>query len=238
MRTFVVLFFLVLGLMPWAVPEGNCQVANPATGANLNQTDAGAENQNLLNGRIWKNLYYMVENDQFLFSNQFLPGSVTIRGKTYNSLKIKYDIFKDEILTLYYPDGVLQINKELVDSFSILFQDKTYHFSNFKADSLKDFGGYVNVLYDAKSALYVKYSKKIDRQKVEGENDKFYQLEKIVLTRDSLVFPVSGKNVLFKALSEKKELVRDFVRRNKLYISNKDPVSYIPVVRYFDSVYP
>ncbi len=237
MKIFVLLFS-VFGLLSLAVPESNCQSATSPAGNNIPLSDTDSENQNLFNGRIWKNLYYMVENTQFLFSNQFLPGSVTMRGKTFNDLKIKYDIFKDEILTPYNPDGVLQINKELVDSFSILFQDVTYHFTRFKSDSLKDLGGYVNVLYNSKSALYVKYSKKIDRQKVEEEYDKFYQLEKVILVIDNIVYPVSGKSDLFRALSARKELVRDFVRTNKLYLSKNNPVSYVPVVRYFDSVYP
>jgi hypothetical protein len=237
MKIFVILF-PVFGLLSLTVPEANCQVATSPSGHNMSQSDADSENQNLLNGRIWKNLYYMVENTQFLFSNQFLPGSVTMRGKTFNNQKIKYDIFKDEILTPYNPDGVLQINKELVDSFSILFQDRKYQFTHFKSDSLKDLGGYVNVLYNSKSALYVKYSKKIDRQKVEGEYDKFYQLEKVLLVINHIVYPVSGKSDLLRALSARKELVRDFVRTNKISISNKDPGSYVPVVRYFDSVYP
>jgi hypothetical protein len=236
MKIFVLLFFLVFGLFLSAVPESNCQNTTPKSGNSTAQSDTDPENQNLFNGRIWNNIYYMVENDQFLFSNQFLPGSVTMRGKTFNDLKLKYDIFKDEILTPYNPGGVLQINKELVDSFSIFSQGMTYHFARFTSDSLTDFTGYVNILYKSKSALYVKYTKKIDKQKLEGEYDKFYQVEKIILIRDGIVFPVSGKSDLYKAFSGKKEQVRAFVRSNKLYLSNKDPVGYIPVLRYFDSL--
>jgi hypothetical protein len=237
MKIFGLLFFLVFGLFFLAVPESNCQSEAPPSGGNIgNQPDSDPENQNLLNGRIWNNIYYMVENDQFLFSDQFLPGSVTMRGKTYNNLKVKYDIFRDEILTPYNLGGVLQINKELVDSFSVFSQGRTYHFIRFTSDSLTDFDGYVNILYKSKSALYVKYTKKIDKQKLEGEYDKFYQVEKIILIRDGIVFPVSGKSDLYKAFGGKKEQVRAFVRSNKLYLSNKDPVGYIPVLRYFDSL--
>jgi hypothetical protein len=235
MKIFVLLFFSVFGLLSWAVPEADCQSVTPPYGNNTNQTDADTESQDLLNGRIWNNIYYMVENDQFLFSNQFLHGSVTMRGKTFNNLGIKYDIFKDEILTPYNPGGVLQINKELVDSFSILFQGRIFHFTRFAADSLAGLDGYVNVLYNSKSALYIKYSKKIDKQKAEREPDKFYQMEKIIFVRDGNVYPVSRKSDLYKAFGGKKDQVRNFVRTNKLYLSNEDPDGYVPVVRYFDS---
>ena len=86
-----------------------------------NLPDSVFESQLLYNGRIWKNLFYMIREDQFLFSNQFLPGSVFIKGKSFNNIKLKYDIFKDEILIPYSPDGILQLTKELVDSFTIEF---------------------------------------------------------------------------------------------------------------------
>ena len=70
--------------------------------------------------------------------NSFFPKSFyrsrTINGKTFTDIYLKYDIFKDEILTPVDVDGILQLNKEMVGSFSVLFQNKTYRFIKMKED--------------------------------------------------------------------------------------------------------
>ena len=138
----------------------------------------------------------MVEEDQFLFSKEFLPGDVIMRGRTYSDVMILYDIFNDEILTPYKPVGILQLNREMVDSFSLLFRNKRYRFIKMNDNTNPDLKGYFNVLYSGKTTLYVKYSKKIEKLEAKGENNKFYQLTHIYLEKDSLIYPVTGKMIL------------------------------------------
>jgi hypothetical protein len=198
------------------------------------QQDTLPDDQVLYNGRVWQNLYYMVKEDQFLFSRDFLPGSLTIRGRTYEDVSIKYDIFKDEILIPITSGGILQLNKEMVDSFSIHFQNKKFLFK--RIDSLEGLKVYLNVIYEGKSTLYVRYIKKIDLLAVEGKYDSFYQFSQIYFMRDSIIYPVSGKNDLLKVLSEDKGLINTYIKKNRLRLSKEDPESFIPVIRYFDTI--
>src|ERR1035437_2536330 len=98
------------------------------------QSDTLLDNQTLYNGKIWRNLYYLVMEDQFLFSKEYLPGILTIGGKTFNNVLLKYDIFKDEVLTPIDSGRILQLNKELIDSFSISFLNRKYQFIKMKED--------------------------------------------------------------------------------------------------------
>jgi hypothetical protein len=202
----------------------------------VNDTDTLKENQILHNGRIWSNLYYLVEGDQFLFSREFLPGTLTISSKTFSNIYLKYDLFKDEILTPVDPGGILQLNKEMVDSFSLFFQNKTYKFIRIKEESLKQSYAYYNVLYKGKTALYVNYSKKIDKLSVEGKYDKFYQITRIYFIKDNTFYPISGKKDLIRLFAEHKEKIKRFIKDNKLDVSEKEPESLIPVIEYYDSI--
>lgn len=202
----------------------------------INKQDTLKENQILFNGRIWRNLYYMVKEDQFLFSKEFLPGSLIINGKSFTNIYLKYDIYKDEILTPVDSGGILQLNKEMVDSFSIIFQNKKYQFTKMQEDSLKGSKGYFNVLYKRKTALYIKYIKKIEKLAVEGQYDKFYQLTRIYFVKDNIVHLITSKSDLIKVLIEDKELIKNFIKKNKLKVSEKVPESFIPVIRYYDSI--
>jgi hypothetical protein len=200
------------------------------------QKDPLRENQILYNGKVWRNLYTNVKGDQFLFSKSYLPGSLTINGKTYNNLHINFDIYNDEITTPKNDGTILQLNKEMVDSFTLVYEFKTYSFRNTQADSLPVINGFVNVLYKGKSALYVKYRKELDMLAVDDKYDLFFQTHKIYLVKDSTVFQVSSKSDLLRAFPEEKILLKTFMKKNRIKVSRKVPESFIPVIRYYDSI--
>lgn len=202
----------------------------------LIQQDTLPVNQILFNGRVWTNQYYMVEKDQFLFSKDFLPGTLTITDKTFTNVSIKYDLFKDELITPYPHVGILQLNKEMVDSFSVLFQNKLYHFIRIPEDSLNALSGYLNVLYKGKSALYVKYNKKIDRPTREGEYDKFYQISHIYFEKNNIHNMITNKGDLYRIFYKEKAQIKVFIKKNKIRISKNDPESFVPVIRFYDSI--
>ena len=153
----------------------------------ISQQPSLKEDQILYNGKLWHNLYQKIKGDQFLFSNSYLPGSLTINGKSYNNLGIRYDIYNDEIITLTNHGSNLQLNKEMVDSFSLVYNLKTYRFKNTMEDSLPGIKGYVNVLYKGKSALYVKYKKEIQALAVDNKYDLFFQTYRIYFVKDGTV---------------------------------------------------
>lgn len=229
----VILFFTIL---PWSRISGVAPDLFVPVAKNIIQQDTLKENQVLYNGKIWRNLYFRVNGNQFLFSNDFLPGSLTIGGKSFEEIHLKYDIFKDELLTPSDTGGMLQLNKELVDSFSISFQNNTYRFIRIKGDSLNGPAGYFNVLYKGKTSLCLKYLKKIDKLADEGKFDKFYQFTRLYFVKDNVFFPISGERDLIKVMSDKKALVKNFISKKKLRVSGKVPESFIPVIRYFDSI--
>jgi hypothetical protein len=200
------------------------------------EQDSLKERQILYNGRVWRNLYYRVRGDQFLFSQDFLQGSVTINGNSFKNILINYDIYNDEILTPKNNGSIIQLNKEMVDSFTLVFGGKTYRFVNAQEDSLPVIKGYVKVLYKGKSALYVKYKKEIEALAVEEKYDLFYRTYRIYFLKEGTVHQISNKSDLLKDLQEEKTRIKDFMKKNRLKVSKKEPDSFIPVIRYYDSI--
>jgi hypothetical protein len=196
-------------------------------------SDTLTENQLLYNGRIWKNVYFNVEGDQFIFSKTFMPGSVVIRGNRFPDISIMYDIYNDEILIPFNKGGVIQLNKQMVDSFTFHFQNKEYHFTKMQIDSLDR---YVQIIYKGKTALYIRYSKKIEKLAEQGKYDMFYQRNQVLFVKDNKVYPVAGKRDLLNILHEDKEAVNGFIKKNRIRISKTDPESLVPVIRYLDTL--
>lgn len=229
------LYFLTVALLSGSGTH-NSLVFGQACGVKEFQKDPQKENQILYNGKVWRNLYTNTKGDQFLFSKYYLPGSLTMNGKTFYNLRINFDIYNDEVTTPNNDGTILQLNKEMVDSFNLVYEFKTYSFRNTQADSLPAIKGFVNVLYKGKSALYVKYRKDLDMLAVDNKYDLFFQTHKIYLVKDSTVFQVSSKSGLLKAFPEEKNLLKAFINKNKVKISRKVPESFIPVIRYYDSI--
>jgi hypothetical protein len=161
---------------------------------------------------------------------------VTINGKTFNNIGLNYDIYNDEIITTSNTGYNVQLNKEMVDSFSISFGNRIYRFLNTREDSLEGVKGYANVLYKGKSALYVKYRKEIELLAVDDKYDLFFQNHRLYFLLDGTTYAVSGKNDLLKILGKDKIALKAYIKKNNLKISKKDPDSFVPIIRYYDSI--
>jgi len=194
------------------------------------------DDQNLYNGKEWINHYTAIKGDQFLFSKVFLDGTVTVNGKKYSNITINYDIYNDELLIPAKRGIILQLNKEMVDSFTMVLENKTYRFFNTDRDSLENIKGFVKVLYEGKSSLYVKYKKEIQPLAVEDKYDLFFRTYRVYFVRGNKVDLISSKNELLKVLKDRKDQIKDFLKKNRTKLSKKDPESFIPVIRYYDSL--
>jgi hypothetical protein len=192
--------------------------------------------QILYNGRLWRNLYNGVDGDQFLFTPEFLSGSVTIDGISFDSLQVKYDIYNDELLLLTDRGIILQLNKEMIDLFSIKYNNQIFHFKRFDPDSLNTLSGYVNVLYDDSISLYVKYWKYIIPPTITGSFNMFSQNNWIYVSRKGDFYKVDTKAELLRLLKDQNQLVRNFIRTNKIRISRKNPESFHRVIEYYDNL--
>jgi hypothetical protein len=194
------------------------------------------DNQILYNGRVWRKLFYNVVGDEFLYTGDFLQGSVTIGGKTFRNIKLKYDIVNDEILSVTNYQIIYQVNKEMTEGFTLDFENITRYFKNIDHDSLKDLSGYVNVVYDGRSPVYVKYRKVLDPLGVDNKYDTFFQTYKIYVVVDSVVYNVRNRRQILDIAGEDKQTVKNFIRKNKIYITKKDPSSFVPVMKFYDTL--
>lgn len=214
----------------------NAQNITDQTTAINGQQKPITENQILYNGKVWRNLFIQVKGNQFLFSGDYIPGSLTINGKTFGNVGLSYDIYNDEIITASNTGYNVQLNKEMVDSFSFSFGNRIYRFLNTREDSIEGVKGFINVLYKGKSALYVKYKKEIGLLAVDDKYDLFFQTHRLYFLLNGAAYLVSGKNDLLKILEKDKIALKAYIKKNKLKVSKKDPDSFIPIVRYYDSL--
>jgi len=238
MNQIVIICFLILsnssGIFPEDIYSNKSETALYA----FSEQDTLKENQALYSGKVWKNMYRRINGDQFLFTDYFLDGTVTANGRTYKNLKIKYDIFSDEILIPVEFEEIVQLNKEMIDSFSITYENREYNFEKFTIDSLNkknDYSDYFCVLYKGKTTLYLKYNKHISPNITDKSDGDFIEANKVLILKDKTLYPLASKHDLFTALNADKKLLKDYLRSNKVKITVKRPESLIPFIRFYDS---
>jgi hypothetical protein len=228
------LFIFLFTILAGTRLSGKSPVQEHASG--VFQPDTILENQFLYKGRIWRNLYSMVKGDQFLFSPFFSKGSVTMDGNKFNDIFLRYDIYSDELLAPANSKTLIVLNKEMVDSFELYYNNKKYSFINLQDDSTNGIKGYCNVLYNGKTALYVKYKKHIDLLGVDNRFDLFYQTWKLFILKDGVPCLITGRRDFLKLFSDYKSEIGSFIKKNRLRISKNDPESFVPLVKYVDSI--
>lgn len=195
-----------------------------------------SEKQMILNGRIWRNQYTKASGDQFFLTNTFVKGSMVFNGMTFDNLDLMYDIAGDELILSIVSHPTIFVNKEMVDSFNIIIGDRNYHIINAGNDTSCLLRGYVNVVYQGPSTLFVKYTKKLQPLAVDGRYDLFYQEHSMYLRRNKEILAFEGKRDLLEILEDKKEEIKKYMKTGKVKLKRKEPDTFITILEYYDSL--
>jgi hypothetical protein len=226
------IFSLVITLSPALYGSNDYHLVT----RNRTGTQDTIDKQLLFNGRIWRNLSYRVRGDQFMFSDSFLPATIIMNGKAFRGCSLKYDLLNDELLTKAGQNIIIQLNKEMVESFTLDYNHKSWNFLKLEKDSLNDLNGYVNLLYNGNLSLLVKYRKAILLLAVDNKYDEFEQTQKIYLMKDGKAYVIGNQNDVIALFSSYKQQIKTYIRSNKIRISKKSPESFVPLIQYCDKL--
>nr|WP_162988741.1 hypothetical protein [Pedobacter schmidteae] len=160
----------------------------------------------------------------------FHSASIIFSGKSYEKIPLKYDLVKDQIITLHpkFPYEVILL-KAQVNEFS--FNNRKFALLSYKGIN----PGYYEVLYDkGKFKVLVKYRKKYTQQifyndnfvnKIDEFSPEFYLVE------NNQAHFIKKEKSLYKFSKS----IKSFIRQHNLPIE-EFPYSALPIVaEYLDS---
>jgi hypothetical protein len=196
------------------------------------QPDSVWENQILYNGRLWRNLFQRVHGDQFLFTGDPIHADVSVRGRKFPGVPVRYDIYNDELLARTNTGLIIRLNTELVDSFSFDYNNNRYDFV--RIDSARNYSGFVNEIYSGASTIHVKYRKLIELLAIDRKQDRFYDVKKFYLIRNGREDQFKRKADLLRLLGDRKKELKEYIRKNKLVVRKDYVFSFVPVIEYYD----
>lgn len=218
-------------------PENGISKTGLLTGMIKSEVQDTLYNRQLLyNGRIWKSRYSNIREYEFFLTKNWISGDVTINGRTFVNVLLRYDVFNDELLAMVDPGTFVQLNKEAVAAFKLNYQQNKYLFENFNNKNVNSLKGYGQVIYKGDIYLIIKYFKQIKILAVDNKYDEFYQTQSIYLLKDGQIYRISGKKDLYKVLSGKEVEIQKYIRDKGIKLNKKKPETFIPVLQFYDSL--
>jgi hypothetical protein len=186
--------------------------------------------QQIRNGRIWENRYGQISGHEYFLTEALCEGSVTVNGRVYNNLLLRYDIVNDDPVLMVHPDLFIILNREVAGEFTLVCQNREYRFVSFGET------GYYLVLYNGKTKLLRKYVKTVKKQSFDNLYATFTEESTDYILSGGTFHPVRTRKDVVLALAGNEKEVRDFIRRNTPYRIAGIAGLLIPVLEYFDSI--
>lgn len=216
------LFFLSLILIVLTRYSSQAQQlqAQQEQAAYLNWFDkqVGLENTVLYEGIVYREMYRTI-NDKVKFykTGEWLSGSVVYAGQLFSNLRLKYDVFEDQLLIKKLDrlgGGPMLLFKDKVSSF-IIDGTEFVNINNPKID--RSFNGYFELLWSNDIRLLAKHRKndfiRKDRSASYYEfidRDKEYMLEV-----GNNHYPINKKRDLQQLFPDLKKDIDSFYQKNK-----------------------
>ena len=137
----------------------------------------GSGNSGLYNGILFINEFNVInDKHQFLESSDFLVGSITYDNQIYYNQRLKYDLFRDEILT--NPIGtsknlVIQLRKSKTEGF-FLNGHKFIRVDKGPSEQVQEVLGFCEILAEKNTVFLLK---KHTKRKEDKKNNEFVYIE-------------------------------------------------------------
>jgi len=165
----------------------------------------------LYNGSDFKVYQSLQDEHPYLFSDDWITGSVQYDGNLYEDVSIQYDIQNDEVIIEYY-NGIrsIKLTKPKVQYFTlehnkfVLIQDPQIAV------------GFYQVLYEGPTKVYAKHSKTLQETISDREiQHSFTEKTKYYIHTKGSYHLVSSKGSVLNVFKDKKKELNQFANKNK-----------------------
>jgi hypothetical protein len=216
------------------------------------QNAAGSMNQDMMygNGGFIRTVH---PNSKIIIGSPYINTDwqdatlKTEKNQVFNNLKLKYDVYQNEVLLLK-PDGdSVALLPNIVSEFTItnikLKQSKFKRFNNLKTDDNNLKSRYLNVIYENKVVLGKLLTAKIlPADKIQGTygsqrlNDEYEKTEAYYfINKEQIPTKVKlSKKSLLEVLADKKEKVDTYIKTEKIDASSE--AGWAKTLAYYETL--
>ncbi len=170
----------------------------------------------------------------FYESNEMNAGSVSYQGTTYSNQSLYYNLVSDELIINNYPrNALIVLAMGKVDSFTIM----NHVFVPLNGDKTNrlEKTGYYDQLYAGEPSVYARREKRM----VVGsgsEETRYIQHDDFFIEVKGVYYPVDGKSALLDVLKDQEDLLKKYIRTNKLNFKKDLESSLVLTTIYYSQL--
>ncbi|NCD70050.1 hypothetical protein [Mucilaginibacter agri] len=199
----------------------------------IQQYHAGIGQQsNLYNGPVYEPNNIIVKGSALFSSPDWITGSVIYDGVPYPGTRLKYDMYKDQLISLLYNNfSSYNLMTPRVSAFDI----DGHHFIT--VPDKPDMDGFFDELYKGKSQVLVKRkmvvqnSSSLDKLEKEYEYHTYYYVG-----INNQYYKVSSPSDIDGLLKTHKKEVQKYVRANRSNFKKNKELAIVSAVSYYDQI--
>ena len=196
--------------------------------------EALGEQSPLYNGREYVDYAGTIQiGHPFFQSTEFVTGRIHFDGMDFRGARILYDIIKDKLLLLHF-NNVFKIDLDVKKIREFTFMD--HHFIRVLPDSSSDMEeGFYDRLYAGKTSLFVRRKKLLREERSGTEINRVVDEKNLYYIHKAGSFQqVKNMKDLLRVLAERKDEIRQEVKKNGLKFRKNREAVILLAVKYYD----
>ena len=192
------------------------------------------DNAQIYHGREYIRNGQKANGFPFYESDHLLVGSVYYQGTVYPTQNMYYNIVSDELIINNFPDNAfIVLSPKKVDSF-VIGHHVFVPLVSLKSNHLEK-DGYFDQLYAGEPGLYAKREKRL----VVGsgsEETKYIQHDDYFIKLKNVFYAVDGKSALLDVLKDQEDVLKKYIRTNKLNFKKDLESSLVLTTVYYSQL--
>lgn len=236
-QLYVFVFFLLYGLalslpvFPQTAPADSAFLQQAAANVSQVYQKEIAENLHLYNGSEYLRSGHGVKGFPFFGSAGMLKGDVFYDGCLYVGVRMQYDVVEDNLVISDYTGNVyIRLVRDKIRYFIL----DGHRFEYIKTVEGLSTTGFYESLYAGTASGYARRRKSIAGAAANMAS--YVSYDSWLIEKGGVFFPVENERSVLAALSDKKDLLRKYIRMTRLDFK-KDPAGFLAaVLTYYDQV--
>ena len=204
--------------------------------SNLFYASTQARNR-FINGSVYQDAYIRAKGHQFFQSENWHTGNLVMRGKPYDSISLRYDIYKDQLLYSFIHElgaYTLALNKTRIESFSI--DDHHFlHLDTIHGTNPRMRAGFYEVVSTGKASYFIKWRKRYDEPS-QISPGAFVLSKDWYILNDNRFYKITRKPGLIRALKDRESEIKTYMLDNHILIGSGDEAMVKKVVDYYNNL--
>lgn len=177
-----------------------------------------------------------IQGSQFFISPQMQNSTIFYDGAVYEDVPLLFDQVRQVVVINRYEDNTrIKLLNEKIKYFII----SGHRFENIilSEGNIEDINsGFYDIIFSGRASAMVSRIKKVEMTLNPEDPPKFTERDKIFIRNRNIFFPVDNTASIIRALNNKKDLVRTFIRKNKFRFKKNTEEELVKTVTYYETL--